>query len=191
MENFISSLFKYMADLGPVLALLISISLIILESIFPVLPLAIFIAINNILFNNILGFIISYISTIIGCLVAFIIIRKGFSNKLYLKAHKNKNIKKVMKFITNVSFVKLTLVTALPFTPAFVINIACGLSKMSYKKFIISILISKLSIIYFWGFIGTTFIQSITNYKVLIELGILLLIAYIISYIVSKKLKIK
>ena len=51
-------------------------------------------------------------------------------------------------------------------------------------------MIAKISIVYFWGFIGTTFLESITDIKVLMELGIILLCTYIISKIVMKKFNI-
>ena len=45
--------------------------IIILESIIPILPLALFIAVNTVVFGNLIGFIISWISTIIGCSISF------------------------------------------------------------------------------------------------------------------------
>ena len=96
-----------------------------------------------------------------------------------------------MNVITNLNFSKLVLILAVPFTPAFSINIGAGLSKMSYKKYLLALIISKLSIVYFWGFIGTTFVESITDIGVLIKLGIILLITFILSQIIIKKFKIK
>ena len=92
----------------------------------------------------------------------------------------------LVQVVSDIPITNLILIIALPFTPAFSINIAAGLSKMSYKKFLLAILVGKLSIIYFWGFIGTTFIESITNFSVLIKLGIILLITFILSKIVMK-----
>lgn len=174
-----------------IIGLIIGMLIIILESIIPVLPLAVFIAINMLVFGNIVGFIISWISTIIGCLLAFTLCRKRLSNKFYSKIKKDGKINKLMMKISNIKFSNLVIITALPFTPAFAVNIAAGLSTVSYKKFLAAIIIAKISIIYFWGFIGTTFIESITNIKVLIELSLILLIAYIISKIVMKKFDIE
>ena len=95
-----------------------------------------------------------------------------------------------MEKFDHIKFPTLVLITALPFTPAFLINIAAGLSKMSYKKFTANILIAKLSIVYFWGYIGTSFIESITDITVLIRLAFIMLGAYVLSKIVMKKNKI-
>ena len=62
---------------------------IILESMIPILPLALFIAINMIVFGNVLGFFISWLATIIGCSISFWIFRKGLSNKLYKNIEKS------------------------------------------------------------------------------------------------------
>lgn len=176
---------------SPIVGVFVGMIVIILESIIPILPLAVFIAVNMLVFGNITGFIISWLSTIIGCLIAFTICRKGLSDKFYSKIKKDGRIDILMHKISNIKLSHLVIITALPFTPAFVVNIASGLSNISYKKFIVAIIISKLSIVYFWGFIGATFLESITNLNVLIELGIILLIAYIISKIVMKKFNIE
>jgi len=174
-----------------ILGLIIGMFIIILESMIPILPLAVFIAVNMLVFGNLLGFIISWVSTIIGCIIAFKICREGLSDKFYSRIKSKGKIDNLMNKISNIKFSTLVIITALPFTPAFAINIASGLSNISYKKFISAILIAKLSIVYFWGFIGTTFLESLTDIKVLIELFIIILIAYIISKIVMKKMNIE
>ena len=78
-------------------------------------------------------------------------------------------------------FEELTVIIAIPFTPAFLVNIAAGLSNMSYKKFIGSLLIGKVFLVYFWGFVGVSLIESIKNPIYLVRVGILVLVAYIIS----------
>lgn len=168
------------------ISLLIGCSIIILESIIPMLPLSVFIAINTIAFGNFLGFIISWISTIIGCSLSYFTC-KMIRKKIYLRI---KKIDKYLVFIENIdriSFSKLVLILAMPFTPAFSINIAAGLADMKYKKYLLALIISKIFIVYFWGFIATTFLESITDIGVIIKIIIIILIAFILSKIVMKK----
>lgn len=168
------------------ISLLIGCSIIILESIIPMLPLSVFIAINTIAFGNFLGFIISLISTIIGCSLSYFI-SKMIRKKIYLRI---KKIDKYLAFIENIdriSFSKLVLILAMPFTPAFSINIAAGLADMEYKKYLLALIISKIFIVYFWGFIATTFLESITDIGVIIKIIVIILIAFILSKIVMKK----
>ena len=51
-------------------------------------------------------------------------------------------------------------------------------------------LLAKISIVYFWGYVGTTFVESLENPIALFKLGIILIITYIISHIVCKKFNI-
>ena len=62
---------------------------------------------------------------------------------------------------------------------------------MDYKKYLLALIISKLSIVYFWGFIGTTFVESITDIGVLIKICLILFITFILSRIVINKFKIQ
>lgn len=190
--NDIVSLLKETVSSQPlIVSLLFGFSLIILESIIPVLPLALFIAINLILFGNVVGFILSWVATITGCIISYFIFKKGFSNKIYKNIDNHPKIKKTVKTIKNIKFSNLVIIMAIPFTPAFSINIAAGLSRMSLKKFIFALLIGKLFIVYFWGFIGTTFVESLTDITVLFKLATILLLAFILSKIVLKKFNIE
>lgn len=195
MEQLIKNLIEQLTNLiynnSIFVSLLLGIFVIVLESIIPILPLAVFIAINTVVFGNFFGFVISWVATIVGCSISFLIFRKGFSKYLYRNIDIKKKGSELMNVITNLNFSKLVLILAVPFTPAFSINIGAGLSKMSYKKYLLALIISKLSIVYFWGFIGTTFVESITDIGVLIKLGIILLITFILSQIIIKKFKIK
>lgn len=167
------------------LSILIGSFIVILESIIPALPLAVFIAINIIAFGNFWGFIISWISTIIGCSISFWIFR-SLKEKIFKRVKKDSRILKIMRKIGNMNFSHLVVITAMPFTPAFSINIASGLSEINYKRFLFMIIIAKLSIIYFWGFVGTTLLESITDVTVIIKILFLIFITFILSKIVMK-----
>ncbi len=194
MANIIEICIEYIKELvqssNIFLSLFIGVFIVILESIIPMLPLAVFIAINTIAFGNLIGFIISWIGTIIGCTLSFYIFR-FFRKKFLLKFQNNIKIHNLMKKINNISFSNLVIILAFPFTPAFSINIGAGLSNIPYKKYFFALLISKLSIIYFWGFIGTTFLESITDIGVLIKLVIIIFVAFVLSKIVMKKFDIR
>lgn len=193
MEEFLSNAYVIIMNIissssifGPILACI----LIFIESILPILPLFVFITINFIAFGYILGFIISYILTILGCIFSFYLCRGLLKDYFKDKFRKNKKFDKLMKKIDKMKFSNLVLLIAIPFTPAFLINIATSLSEMELKKFTIAIIIGKLSIVFFWGFIGTSLVESLKNPKILIIIFIMLVITYILSRIAMKKLKI-
>ena len=191
MEQYIQDIIEWLKELvlnnNMFLSLFIGMFIIVLESVIPILPLALFIALNMIVFGNVVGFIISWIATIMGCSLSFFIFRKGLSNKIYNNIDNKPCTKKLMNIVSHISFSKLVIVMAIPFTPAFSINIGAGLSKLKYKKFLFACIIAKISVVYFWGFIGTTLVESMTDITVIIKLTIILLVAFILSKIVINK----
>lgn len=183
INDFINSMIAYLGVAGPIMGCI----LIILESILPILPLCIFITLNCMTFGYVAGYIISWIFTCLGCLLSFTIIEKGFKNWFDRKIRSMKGANKIMKVIEKCNVSELAMIVAVPFTPAFLVNIAAGLSKMDVKKFMVGICIGKLFMVYFWAFIGTNLIQSLTNPIIIVKVIFMLIIAYILSKIVTKK----
>lgn len=194
MQQIINDVVEYLKDLvlnnNMFISLFFGMGIIILESMIPILPLALFIALNMIIFGNFIGFIISWIATILGCSLSFFIFRKGLSKKIYKNIENKPKTERLMNVVSNVSFSKLVVIMAIPFTPAFSVNIGAGLSKMKYKKFLTACIIAKISIVYFWGFVGTTFVESMSDITVIIKLLIILLIAFLLSKFVINKFDI-
>lgn len=183
IEDYILEILNLLGMWGPFFGCF----LIIIESIVPILPLAVFITLNFMSFGHLVGFIISWIFTLIGCIMSFFIFRKGFYKKFdHFKNSKHK-LKKFMNAISNITLSQLVVLTAVPFTPAFLVNIAAGLSNISFKKFFTGILLGKISLVYFWGYIGTSLFESLKNPIILIRIFALILIMYIISRFVNKK----
>ena len=189
VDSFVSGTTTWLISFGPIAGIL----LILLESIIPMLPLSVFITLNVVSYGNVLGFLISWIATCIGCMLSFFLFRKFFQNKLYrfIKKKDNEQLKKIMNTITNISFSNLVVLIALPFSPAFLINISAGLSKIKTKKFLGAILLGKIVMVYFWGYIGTSLLESLTDITILIKIAILLIGSFIISRLIEKKLKVR
>lgn len=167
--------------------------LVLLESAIPALPLGVFVALNVNAFGIIIGTFISWIATCLGCFLSYSLFFY-LSNKFIYKFfndRKKKKIDKAMKKIKKISFSNLVLLIALPFTPAFLINIVCGIAATSRKKFVSAILLGKIFMIIFWGYVGKSLIESITDISTIITISIMLLIAYFLSKIVSKKMNIE
>lgn len=165
--------------------------LIMIESILPILPLFVFITIVFIAYGYVIGFIISYILTVIGCSLAFFLCRYIFKDLFKKKVRKNPSFDKIMKKVDKIKLSTLVTLIVIPFTPAFMINIACALSDMKYKKFLVAALIGKPFLVFFWGFIGTSLLESLKNPKILVVILIMLLLSYIISKILMKKMSLE
>ena len=189
VDTIITNILNSMGAVAPILACL----LILCESILPVMPLAVFITINFYYLGTVPGFFISWVLTCVGCYISFKLCRKSlkkhFDNIMDKKEHKK--LKKMMKVFDNLKLEQLAIIIAIPFTPAFLVNIAAGFSNMNEKKFIISIIIGKIFLVYFWGFIGTSLLESLKEPGILIKIGIAIIIAFIISKLVNRKYNIE
>ncbi len=193
MEEFFNSIYNYIMEIigssqiyGPLFACF----LIMIESIIPVLPLFVFITIVFLAYGYVWGFIISYILTCIGCFLSFYLCRGFLKNFFKKKFRRIPKFDKFMKRIDNLNISYLVLLIAIPFTPAFLINIAASLSDMNFKKYAVAIIIGKISLVFFWGFIGTSLIESLQNPRIIVIILIMLALAYLLSKIVTKKLKL-
>lgn len=187
LDNFISTLITLLGNWGALLGCIF----ILFESILPILPLSVFITLNFMTFGSIWGFIISWLFTVIGCMLSFYIFKNGLSEKLYNKFKNVNKLSNFMDIMQNMNFANLVLVIAIPFTPAFLINIAAGISRVDTKKYFYALLIGKISLVYFWGYIGVSLVESLKSPIILIKVVFITGVMYLISYIVNKKLNLK
>lgn len=163
---------------------------IILESIIPPLPLFVFITLNFVAYGKLVGFIISWICTCIGCFLSYFLVKKFLRNWVLKKIKNVDLLNKWMSYIENLSLSKVTVILAIPFTPAFMVNIAAGICNMDFKKFSIAILISKIFLVYFWGVVGTGLLESLHNPRSIITVIVMMVVAYLVSLIIKKVFKI-
>ena len=189
LQIYLQIIVDYLLQVGLVGGFL----LIVLESIIPALPLSVFIGLNIITFGKILGYVISYFGTIVGCMLSFITVRDILKNYLYKICKEKTRIKieDLMKKMTNIDFNTLVVIIAIPFTPAFLVNIAAGLSNIPIKKYIFALLIGKPFMIYFWGYIGANLLESLKNPIILVKIIVIVLLAYLISKVVEKIINVE
>ncbi len=189
IDLFITEAFNQIGIFAPLFASI----LMVVETILPILPLGVFITANFYYFGTFLGFIISWILVCIGCYISFMIFRKKvkfwFDSK-FIRNNEGK-LTKWMIIVDNLRLEQLVLLIAIPFTPAFLINIVAGVSSITKRKFIIAILIGKVFLVFFWGFVGISFLDSFKSPAKLIQIGVLGIVAYVISKIVNKRFGIE
>jgi len=193
MVEFVEKAIEFSTNFISSGGLLFGFFIVYIECLIPVLPLSVFIALNVNAFGFFIGVLISWIATCLGCVTCYYLYvflgdkltKKFISRKTYMK------IKDKIDMFRDISFSKLVLVITVPFTPSFLINLLAGLSHMKKEKFFLGLLVGKIFTIIFWGYIGKTLIESLTDVKALIYIGVTLVVAYIISKIVTKKLGIE
>lgn len=191
--DLINTIVEYSTEVISNGGILFGMLLIMIESFIPVLPLSIFIALNTHTFGLLPGIVMSWVSTCIGCYISYLIFYYVSNNIIYKylsKKTRNKIDKAVDKF-QNISLANLTVIITLPFTPAFLINILAGVSGMSKKKYIVAVVIGKIFMVSFWGYIGKSFVESMTDISAIIVMSIMIIIAYALSKLIGKNANIE
>ena len=185
----IQQIVEVLIDFGPVGGFF----LVIIESILPVLPLGVIVGLNMLSFGKVFGFLLSYVATICGCIGSFFLFRYVIKDKfMNLFSEKNRvNIDKWMKRLTEINFSTLVVILALPVTPAFAVNIAAGLCDIKFRKYFMALLIGKPAMLLFYGYIAVSVVESLHDPMNFIKVGVLVLIAYVISKILQKIVKVE
>lgn len=184
--DFIINLITTTGSLGMMLDCL----LIVSESIIPALPLGLFITVLCVNYGYAIGFLISWIFTIIGCMISYYLFQTIFKGIVDRKLRKYEFANKLLTMIDKMTFSNLVLLISLPITPAFLVNIVAGVSNIKVNKFLPALMIGKISLVAFWGYVGTSLIEGLKNPKILIKVGIIIIIMFIISKIINKKLNL-
>ena len=185
IQNIVDYCTQMIAQGGYVFGLI----LVFLESFLPFLPLSVFVALNVNAFGFFLGVLISWLGTCLGSYTCYLLFRL-LESKLTEKFLNRKTVKKVHNAIDKfkkIKFTELVLILTLPFTPSCIVNILSGLTNMPKEKYLWAIAIGKSFTILFWGYVGKSIIKNITDLKSLIYIGIALILAYILSKIISHK----
>lgn len=184
--DYVVGLFEQIGPIGGFL-------LVMLESILPPLPLGVIVGFNMLSFGNIFGFIMSYIATLCGCILSFVLFRYLFKGKITHRFSKKNqdSINKWKDKLSNMKMPTLAILVALPVTPSFAVNIAAGLSDMSLRKFVISICVGKPAMLFFYGYIAVSVVESLKDPMNFVKVGALMVGVYVVSKIVEKVVKVE
>ncbi len=178
VEFWFKLLIEY-RDLGPIAP----IAFIMLESIFPFLPLVLIVAFNISAYGSFWGFIYSLIGNICGSLLVFFIFRffkhQPFMNRF---VHR-KRVEKWLQWVLQQHPSFLAFLFSSPFTPSSFVNISFGLSGYSKRLFTLSMIIGKTFLMLFLLSFGASL--NVINEKP--YLMILVLAGYGIVYLLSQK----
>lgn len=174
---------------------ILSTLLVFLEGILAFLPLFVFVTVNILslttlcgeFLGTIIGIFVSWIFSALGSYTTFTIVRKFLNAPFRRKIKNKKKVNKFMTVIDGLKYSQLVLLTSIPFSPSFFINLGAGLSKVNSKKYFCALIIGKFVEMIFLGFIGVSLIECLTNPIALIKVIFIVVIGYVVSVIVNKK----
>ncbi|MGG0644232.1 TVP38/TMEM64 family protein [Sporosarcina gallistercoris] len=135
---------------GPFLGILLP----FIESFLPFLPLFVFVFANSAAYGLWLGFILSWVGTVVGSYVVFLIIRKYGQSRLLNFITKHKKVKKLILWVESNGFGPLFLFLCFPFTPSALVNLVAGLSNMRKTYYLMILMAGKFVMIFMISFVG-------------------------------------
>lgn len=174
---------------------LFSCVLVFLEGILAFLPLFVFVTVNILSLSNtfgsflgsIFGVVLSWIFSVLGCYTMFFGIRKLFGPKFREKIKSKPKVTKFMNIIDKLTYSQIVLITSIPFSPSFFINLGAGLSTINRKKYFCALLIGKFVEMIFLGYVGVSLVECLTNPLALIKVAVIMILGYLVSTIVNRK----
>lgn len=135
----------------------------IIQVVIPIIPGGVTTVVGFMAFGPILGFILNYVGIVIGSIILFLLTRR-YGKPFILLFVDEKSFKHYEQKLASSTYEAVfALNMASPISPADILVMVTGLSRMSFKRFLYIILICKpISIVafsYFWIY-GGRFIKS-------------------------------
>ncbi len=183
VEN-IETLAAQYRTLGPLIGILLP----FLEALLPCLPLVVIVVANASSYGLWIGFLLSWIGTVLGSYVVFLIVRK-FGKHPKLKGFIQKeNVQKLIKWVDMRGLSPLFILLCFPFTPSVLVNIVAGLSHIKKKYYFIVLLAGKFVMILSMSVLGYDVSSFIKNPLKLVLVVIVVILLWVISKVVERRL---
>ncbi len=186
-EQGIETLFQKFEDLGFIVGFL----LVFIEAFLPFLPLVVIVILNINSYGIIIGFLVSYIASVAGSYLVFLIVRNLFRQPAQRYIEKHDKLNRMLKFIDERGFTFLFILLSLPFTPSSIVNVITALSNIRRHVYLYILLASKFIMILSMTLVGydiTSFFDS--PVKLIFSLVFLVLL-YLLSKWYQKYLERK
>lgn len=125
------------------LAILISGAITALQTFFPFVPFFILAGVNVIVFGPIGGFILTWIAAVIGACLNFFVARYLAHEWAQAKVGNLPFFKKLNEQAEKSGFRMILMARLIPVLPSSAVNLAAGLSAISFSQFAVATLIGK------------------------------------------------
>lgn len=153
------------------------------------LPEAITIPAGSAVIGSFSGAVIGFLGSTLGIVIMYFLARIG-GHKLVSKFVKEKQLQKYQEYVKKNETIILTLMFIIPILPDEIICVGAGISKVSFKKFILIASISKLitsSLLSYSVYLAKFF--SLTTSQIALAGSILVACILALSLIIKKSIK--
>ncbi|WP_256941405.1 TVP38/TMEM64 family protein [Bacillus sp. EAC] len=171
------------------IAKLIFFTICFFQPIFLPIPEAVTLPAGSAVLGSFQGAYIGFLGSISGIVVMYFLARIG-GLKLVAKFVKEKHLKRYQEYVSKNETIILTLMFIIPILPDEIICVGAGISKVSFKRFIIIASISKLvtsSLLSYSVYLAKLFSLSAT--QLIFGSSIIILFVFLLSFIIKKSIK--
>ena len=126
-------------DLGP----LAPITLAVVESFFPPLPLIAIVALNVGAHGGILGFLYSWMGVAAGGTIMFLLWRRVVKRFFWKLASRSRKLERAQQWVNHLDTASLFMLALLPFAPTSFMHFAFGMSDMDEGHYLRTVLLGK------------------------------------------------
>lgn len=183
LENIIELTQSYRA-FGPLIGFLLP----FLEAFLPFLPLFVFVFANATAYGLWLGFLLSWLGTVVGAYAVFLIVRKYGQARFMNFMTRHEKVQKLIHWVERNGFGPLFLLLCFPFTPSALVNLVAGLSNISRHYYLLTVMAGKFVMVFMISFVGydirALFTQPLRTAIVIAVIVIL----YVVGKIFEKRL---
>ena len=156
LENMMDLIQQY-RSFGPIPGILLP----LLEAFLPFLPLVVFVTANATAFGLWWGFLFSWIGATLGALIVFLLVRRYGETRFFRFLRKNRQVKRLTKWVDKHGFGPLFILLCFPFTPSALVNVVAGLSSISIAQYMLAVVTGKMVMIFTISFIGYDIISLV------------------------------
>ena len=157
--EFWETLLDGFGDLGP----LAPITLAMVESFFPPLPLNAIVALNVAAHGGFLGFAYSWIGVLLGGTLMFLLWRRVVKRFFWKVASRSEKLEKAQRWVSRLDVASLFMLSVLPFTPTSFMHFAFGISDFDEKRYLITMLLGKGVMVAMMALFGQSLVSSLKN----------------------------
>lgn len=157
--DFWKTLLDGFGDLGP----LAPITLAMVESFFPPLPLIAIVALNVAAHGGFLGFAYSWIGVLLGGTLMFLLWRRVVKRFFWKVASRSEKLEKAQRWVSRLDVASLFMLSVLPFTPTSFMHFAFGISDFDEKRYLITMLLGKGAMVAMMALFGQSLVSSLKN----------------------------
>lgn len=168
--------------------ILVFFMLTLLQVVILPIPAAVTILLGVLIYGPTVSFIVSTLGTIAGSVICFLL-GKFFGYKVVTWIIGEEKAKKYTKLISDKGKIPFIVMMLFPFFPDDILCMAAGLTKMTFKFFIIAVSLSRPVMIAFFSYFGTGEIIPFRGWGIPIWISIFvftLFIIYLINFLLKR-----